>query len=69
MFIPAEAVFAELNAYHQDIIDYAYKKRVWITSPTTLISTLTTIQIIIKNIEREVQQCIILKQKAMQKHR
>ena len=53
LFLPAEAIFAEVNAYHQDIIDYAYKKRVWITSPTTLISTLTTIQIIIKNIERE----------------
>ncbi len=53
LFLPAEAIFAEINAYHQDIIDYAYKKRVWITSPTTLISTLTTLQIIIKNIERD----------------
>ena len=53
LFLPAEAIFAEVNAYHQDIIDYAYKKRVWITSPTTLISTLTTIQIIIKNIQRD----------------
>ena len=53
MFLPAEAIFAEINAYHQDIIDYAYKKRVWITSPTTLISTLTIIQMIIKNIERD----------------
>lgn len=53
MFLPAEALFAEVNAYHSDILDYAYKKRVWITSPTTLISTLTTIQVIIKNIERD----------------
>ena len=53
MFLPAEAVFAEVNAYHQDVIDYAYKKRVWITSPTTLISTLTTLQILMKNIERD----------------
>ena len=53
MFLPAEAIFAELNAYHSDIVEYAYKKRVWITSPTTLISTLTTIQVIIKNIERD----------------
>ena len=52
MFLPAEAIFAELNAYHSDIIEYAYKKRVWITSPTTLMSTLTTIQVIIKNKER-----------------
>ena len=53
MFLPAEAIFAEVNAYHTDIIEYAYKKRVWITSPTTLISTLTVIQMIIKNIERD----------------
>lgn len=53
LFLPAEAIFAEINAYHTDLLDYAYKKRVWITSPTTLISTLTTIQIIMKNIERD----------------
>ncbi len=53
MFLPAEAIFAEINAYHNDIVDYAYKKKVWITSPTTLISTLTTIQVIIKNLERD----------------
>ena len=53
MFLPAEAIFAEINAYHQDIIEYAYKKRVWITSPTTLMSTLTTIEVIIKNQERD----------------
>lgn len=53
MFLPAEAIFAELNAYHNDLIEYAYKKRVWITSPTTLMSTLTTIEVIIKNSERD----------------
>jgi len=53
LFLPAEAIFAEVNAYHTDILEYAYKRRVWITSPTTLISTLTTIQIILKNIERD----------------
>ena len=59
MFLPAEAIFAEMNAYHNDLIDYAYKKHVWITSPTTLISTLSVIQIIIKNIERDKYTSII----------
>lgn len=59
MFLPAEAIFAEINAYHADIIEYAYKKRIWITSPTTLISTLTVIQMIIKNIERDQYTSII----------
>ena len=53
MFLPAEAIFAEINAYHNDLVEYAYKKNVWITSPTTLISTLTTIQVILKNMERD----------------
>ena len=59
LFLPAEAIFAEVNAYHSDIINYAYKKHVWITSPTTLISTLTVIQMIIKNMERDKYTSII----------
>ena len=59
MFLPAEAIFAEINAYHQDIIEYAYKKKVWITSPTTLISTLTVIQMLLKNIERDKYTSVI----------
>jgi DNA recombination protein RmuC len=62
MFIPAEAVFAELNAYHQDIIEYAYKNRVWITSPTTLMSMLTVVQTVIKNMERDKYAAVIQKE-------
>ena len=59
MFIPAEAIFAEINAYHSDLVEYAYKKRVWLVSPTTLISTLTMIMMIIQNIERDKYTSII----------
>lgn len=59
MFLPAEAIFAEINAYHPDIIEYSYKKHIWITSPTTLISTLTVVEMIIKNIERDKYTSII----------
>ena len=59
LFLPAEAIFAEVNAYHPDIINYAYKRHVWITSPTTLISTLTVIEMIIKNMERDKYTSII----------
>ena len=62
LFLPAEAIFAEVNAYHTDIIEYAYKKRVWITSPTTLISTLSTIEVIVKNIERDKYAKVIHKE-------
>ena len=53
MFLPAEAIFAEINAYHPELLKYSYEKRVWICSPTTLMSTLTIIQMILKNIERD----------------
>lgn len=53
LFLPAEAIFAEINAYHPELLTYSYEKRVWITSPTTLMSTLTIIQMILKNMERD----------------
>ena len=53
MFLPAEAIFAEINAYHPDLVEYSYSKKVWICSPTTLMSTLTIIQMILKNMERD----------------
>lgn len=53
MFLPAEAVFAELNAYHPELLKYAYSRKVWICGPTTLMSTLSTISMILKNIERD----------------
>ena len=59
MFLPAEAIFAEINAYHMDITSYANRKRVWITSPTTLMSTLTVIQVLLKNMERDKYTSII----------
>lgn len=53
MFLPAEAIFAEINAYHQEIIEYSHRKKVWLASPTTLMSVLTTLQVVMVNVERE----------------
>lgn len=52
MFLPAEAIFAELHAYHEEVIHYANSKRIWIASPTTFMATLTTVQSVLVNIER-----------------
>jgi DNA recombination protein RmuC len=52
MFLPAEAIFAELHAYHPELIEYAHKKRVWITGPSTFMAILTTIQVVLNNIEQ-----------------
>lgn len=59
MFLPAEALFAEINAYHSELLNYAYSKKVWIAGPTTLISTLSIISMILKNMERDKYSKII----------
>ncbi len=55
MFMPAEAIFAEINAYHDDLIEYARNKKVWIASPTTLMALLTTIMAIVRDIKTQEQ--------------
>lgn len=59
MFVPAEAVFAEIHAYHADLVDYAMQKRVWIVSPTTLMAVLNTARAVIKDVETRRQVHII----------
>ncbi len=49
MFIPAEAIFAEIHAHHGDLLDVAYKRRVWLASPTTLMAILTTSRSVLKD--------------------
>ncbi len=44
MFIPAEAVFAEIHANHRDIVDYAMTKNVWVVSPTTLMAVFISLK-------------------------
>lgn len=53
MFLPAEAIFAEINAYHPNLINYAYQRHVYIASPTTLMSLLTIVQAILMGMERD----------------
>ncbi len=59
MFLPAEAIFAEINAYHTNIVKYAASKKVWITSPTTLMSLLTIIQSVLMGLERDKYTSVI----------
>jgi len=49
MFIPAEAIFAEIHGHQNDLVDYANKKRVWLASPTTLMAILTTARSVLKD--------------------
>lgn len=49
MFIPAEAIFSEIHAYNPDIVEYSHSKRVWLTSPSTIMAILTTAASVIKD--------------------
>lgn len=52
LFIPAEAIFSDVISKYESLMAYGQQKRVWITSPTTLMSTLTVIQVVLRDIER-----------------
>lgn len=49
MFIPAEAVFAEIHAHHSDLVEFAQKNNVWLVSPTTMMAILTTARAVLKD--------------------
>jgi DNA recombination protein RmuC len=57
--VPAEAVFAEIHAYHAEVVDYANQKRVWIVSPTTLMAVLNTARAVLKDVETRKQIHVI----------
>jgi DNA recombination protein RmuC len=59
MFVPAEAVFAEIHAYHSEVVDHANTKRVWIVSPTTLMAVLNTARAVLKDVETRKQIHVI----------
>ena len=49
MFLPSEAVYAELHANFSDIVQEGFSARVWIVSPTTCMATLNTMRAILKD--------------------
>lgn len=62
MFIPSESIFTEINAKHADLIQYAIKKHVWITSPTTLVYMLMMILVLSSNVLREKNSAMMIKE-------
>jgi DNA recombination protein RmuC len=61
MFLPSEAVYAELHANFPALVEDAGKARVWIVSPTTLMATLTTIRAVLKDVRMREQAHVIQK--------
>ncbi|RIK95165.1 MAG: DNA recombination protein RmuC [Proteobacteria bacterium] len=59
MFLPSEAVYAELHASFQGVMEKAYAARVWIVSPTTLMATLNTVRAVLKDAQMREQAHVI----------
>jgi DNA recombination protein RmuC len=49
MFLPSEAIYAELHGTHPELVREGFAARVWIVSPTTCMATLTTMRAILKD--------------------
>ena len=59
MFLPSEAVYAELHANFTDVVRQSFEHRVWIVSPTTMMATLNTIRAILKDARMREQAGLI----------
>lgn len=59
MFLPSEAVYAELHASLPDVVEKSYRARVWIVSPTTMMATLNTVRAVLKDARMREQAGLI----------
>tara|TARA_Y100000588_G_C14262248_1_gene928155 strand:+ start:2088 stop:3293 length:1206 start_codon:yes stop_codon:yes gene_type:complete len=62
MFLPSEAVYAELHANLPEVIEKSWRSKVWIVSPTTLMATLNTIRAVLKDAQMREQAHVIQKE-------
>ncbi|MBE6458531.1 MAG: DNA recombination protein RmuC [Alphaproteobacteria bacterium] len=62
MFLPSEAVYAELHANFTDVVEASYRSKVWIVSPTTLMATLNTVRAVLKDAKMREQAGVIQKE-------
>lgn len=49
MFIPSEAIFAEIHSSHPEVVALSQQAKVWLTSPTTMMAILTTARAVLKD--------------------
>jgi DNA recombination protein RmuC len=61
LFLPSEAIYAELHANFAGVVDDSYKARVWIVSPTTMMATLNTVRAVLKDVRMREQASEIQK--------
>ncbi len=61
MFIPAEAIFAEIHGKYPELVEAAHRAKVWMVSPTTMMAILTTARAVLKDAATRQQLHIIQK--------
>ena len=59
MFLPSEAVYAELHANFPAALEQSYRRRVWIVSPTTLMATLNTVRAVLQDAQMREQAGVV----------
>ena len=59
MFIPSEAVYAEIHAHHPGVIELSHKRKVFLVSPTTMMATLTTVRAVLRDVKMREQAGLI----------
>ena len=59
MFLPSEAVYAELHANFPGALEQSYRRRVWIVSPTTLMATLNTVRAVLQDAQMREQAGVV----------
>lgn len=62
LFLPSEAVYAELHSNFPEIVREGFAARVWIVSPTTCMATLNTMRAILKDARMQEQAGAIRKE-------
>src|SRR5262249_42557011 len=65
MFLPSEAIYAELHANLRDVIEQSFRERVWIVSPTTLMATLNTVRAVLRDAAMREQAHLIQQEVAL----
>lgn len=62
MFLPSEAIYAELHARYANVIEQSFRERVFIVSPTTLWATLNTVRAVFRDVRLREQAGLLQKE-------
>jgi DNA recombination protein RmuC len=65
MFLPSEAVYAELHANFPNVVREGFAAKVWIVSPTTCMATLNTMRAVLKDARMREQAGAIRRELAL----